>query len=305
MNNESTIISNHPVPQNFWPEPITEDHYVLGDGNLSAQVLMKDGHGWKPFLPIGEAQYKNNLETSCCPAYGTLNAVEAIGRFKYGVFFQSDLSDRYLSITSGMNGNGGYPHVIAETMRTWAGAIPEVFLPFDKTITTLDKFFTPRPVSYSLFKYGYNWLQKYAFGHQWLFLDGSLAYKQAAVKKGLQFSPVGVAGYAWSRHSDGKYYNDGPAIHWFIVFDYEFYGDLNDPNHPGNNDPRNCWYAFDTYPDENGSYIKKLDWNYNFAYAKGYTLNKKLGATDSANTPNLPCVIPYLTYRIKFLFKMQ
>ncbi len=283
MINNTHIISNVPVTQNFLPEPILEDHYVLGDQKLQAAVLMKDGHGWGKYMPTPEDQNKNGLETNCCPAYGTHNAIEAIGKLKYGSSFQSDLADRYLGIMSGMKGFGGYPHVIAETIRNGAGCVPEVFLPFDKTIDTLKKYFSPNPMSYELFKYGWSWNKKYDFGHQWVFQFGVTGIdKKALMKEALKFSPVGVAGYAWSLHNDMKYYNDGSPIHWFVVFDYV------EGDH---------WLAYDSY----APHIKKLDWNYDFAYAKSYTLNKRLGA-NTENAPIESAVIPYLKYLFNKIF---
>lgn len=284
------IVSNIPVSQNFLPEVITQDHYVLGDGNLSAQVLMPNGHGWGKHLPLGESQLKNGVDPQSCPAGGTLNAIEAIGKLKYGASFQNDLSERYLSIISGMDGHGGYPHQVAEVMRTIAGAIPEVFLPFDKTITDNKKYFSPRPITYALFKIGYNWLQKYILGHQWLVTGNEpLIVKQSSIKQGLKYSPVGVSGYAWSLHSDGMYYHDGPDIHWYTIFDYveDSKGKLL------------YWLAFDTYEP----YIKKIGPNYNFGYAKGYTLDRKLGGNSKSSDELQSAIIPYIIYRIKNLFK--
>lgn len=277
---EHFVVENKPVSRNFIERPITSDHYVLGDGNIEGQSLMPDGHGWSQYLPLGETQLKNGIDPSSCPAGGTLNAVEAIGKYKYGSSFQSDLSERYLSIISGMDGHGGDPHHIAEVMRTIAGAIPEVFLPFDSSITTLGKYFSPRPITYALFKTGWHWHQVYDFKHQWLFYgDETLQQKQTFIKLALRYSPVGVAGYAWSLHSDGKYYNDGPPVHWFTVFDY-VEGDF--------------WLAFDTYPP----YVKKLDWNYNFAYAKGYSLNRYLHG-DTPDEPT-PCKLQYCMYLLNW-----
>lgn len=283
----SEIIYNKPVSQNFLPEPIKDEHYVLGDGKLSASVLMPDGHGWGKYLPLGETQYKNGIDPQSCPAGGSLNCLEAIGNKKYNEhlkgykIFQDDLSERALAILMGMDGHGGYPHDAAEKIRT-IGVLPEAFLPFDKTITDLKKYFSPKPLSYTLFKYCYSWIKKYTFGHQWLFYGNEpVSYKQQAIKEGLKYSPVGVAGYAWSLHSDGKYYHDGPDVHWFIVFDYV---------------EGEYWMAFDTYEP----YIKKLDWQYNFGYAKGYSLDRKIGSAEIEEEPLSP-IIPYLIYWLKSL----
>lgn len=270
---------------NFIKPVIEQDHYFMGTSPLDNATLMKDGHGWGDYMPAVEDQYKNGLETNCCPAYGTLNAVEAIGKKKYGAYFQSNLSERYLSILSGMDGHGGNPHAIAEVLRKFAGAIPEVFLPFDSKITTLKDYFSPRVMPYNLFKYGYSWLKKYVFGHEWVFVDGSIEHKKILMKEALRTSPLGVAGFAWSMHSDGKYYSDGPAIHWFVVFDYV------EGDH---------WLVYDSY----APYVKKLAWDYDFSYCKRYTLNRNITGENSMPVTG-EAFIPYVKYVLKTLFGLK
>lgn len=287
MEAKDIIIENKPVSQNFIPIPIEEDHAVLGDQVVPREVLIESGHGWGAYLPLGETQFKNGVDPSSCPAGGLLNMVEAVGKLKYGKSFQNDLSERYLSIMSGMDGHGGNPHLVAEVMRTGCGAIPEAFLPFNDPIDTLAKYFSPNPMKYSLFIIGLHWLKKYEFGHDWVFNGGPISEKQRLIKESLKYSPVGVAGYAWSLHADGKYYNDGPAIHWFEVYDYV------EGDH---------WLAFDTYFDGTGSCVKKLDWNYNFAYAKRCYLNRRLGSENMGDNPQ-HARIDYCRYILKWLLQ--
>ncbi|MBX4188167.1 MAG: hypothetical protein KW793_03470 [Candidatus Doudnabacteria bacterium] len=276
----NTIVENKPVPQNFILAPITDDQFILGDGNLSAEVLMPNGHGWDEYLPLAEVQSRGSLETSCCSAYGTLNCIEAIGKKKYGASFQNNLSERYLSIMAGMDGNGGFPHLIAETLRKESGAIPEVFLPFTDKITTLNQYFSPKPMSYSLFKVGRHWLTKYTVGHEWVFMGGTITEKQTKMKEALKYSPLGVAGYAWSLHTDGKYYHDGPDIHWFQIYDFK---------------EGEYWLANDTY----FPFVKKLDWNYDFGYCKRYSLTRKLGGEHLTDEPG-NAILPYSLYLLKY-----
>ncbi len=186
-----------------------------------------------------------------------------------------------------MRGQGGSPHAVAEVMRTISGAIPDTFLPFGNS-KTLPEYFSPRPITYGLFKYGYSWMQKYDFRHQWIFSDPAtpLPQKQAALMEALKYSMIGASGYAWSLHADGKYYKDGPDIHWFDIFDYS---------------PGEYWLAFDSY----APFIKKLDWNYNFGYSKGYSLTRKTvgGVQDDAMITADPALLPYILYYIPALFK--
>lgn len=284
----SNIIENKPVPQSFWPKPIKKEDYVMGDGNLVTEVLMPTGHGWGAHLPLGETQFKNGIDPSSCPAGGTLNAVEAIGKFKYGASFQNDLSERYLSIMSGMTGYGGNPFQVAEIMRTISGAVPEVYLPFDMSIDSLQKYFRPKPMPYWLFKIGVHWKKIYEFKHEWVFHPGqslSIEEKRQRLQEALKYSPVGVSGYAWSLHSDGKYYHDGPDIHWFIKFDWKE-GESHE--------------IFDTYPP----YVKNLDWNYDFGYAERYSLTRKLGAEVLIDAEPEPARLEYCLYLVKWALSL-
>lgn len=293
---ENEVAFNIAVSRNFIPAPITSDQYVLGASKVRHEGLMKYGHGWGDYLPLGETQSRK-IDAQSCPVGGWNNIIEAIGNFKFnkGLVgwkkFQDNLSERYAAIAMGMNGNGGNPHVAAEFIRYITGCLPEAFLPFNDSIDTLGKYFSPKPLPYSLFKYGYAWMQKYDFRHQWVITgQETLSEKQAIMKEWLQDGPIGVAGYAWSRHADGKYYNDGQPIHWFIVYDYV---------------ENSHWLAFDTYPDETGSYVKKLDWNYNFAYAKSGSLNLKAGG-ESVNleTPE-SAKLAYVNYLIRSFLKLS
>lgn len=287
--NNTKIVHNAPVPINFRPKRIEEESYHMGDGRLQAQALMPTGHGWKQFRPAGETQRRNNIEPNSCPAGGTLNVIETLGTYLFKkTGFQNDLSERYLSIMMGMIGQGGWPWDAAKWTRN-AGAVPEAFLPFDTSITTLDKFFSPRPIPYWLFKVGMHWKSVYDFGFDWVFHPGqnlTIADKQARMKEALKFSPLGVAGYAWSLHNDGKYYHDGPDIHWFSVDDFTE-GD--------------SWDAFDTYEP----YGKKLDWNYDFGYCIRYSLARKPGAENVTFDPNNAedVKLEYLAYLINYYLK--
>ena len=260
-----------------------KEQYVLGDGWFGGAVLMPGGHGWGRFLPGEETQAKNGIDTYNCSNYGTLNALETIGRKKYGNVFQSNLSERYTGVLTGtIPGVGNDPQKVIENIRTFCGVVPEVFLPFDNTINTVQKYYSPNPMPYWLFATGKHWLKKYKVSHSWVFLNNdTLAEKQRKMKDALQYSPLGCAGYAWDQHADGLYYGH-PTIfnHWYMVFDFE---------------DGKYWLAYDSYDKT----IKKLAWNYNFGYSKMYGLDLQ-----PANTPYTPTAdyISYIAYRLGAIF---
>lgn len=240
----------------YIPTKIDEqEHYILGDGWLQAQVLMPNSHGWGDYLPKDEDQRKNGLETMNCSNYGTNHALAILGKKKFGAQFQTDLSERYGGTMTGTTMDGNDPHTVIEKIRTFCGVVPEVFLPFDTSITSWAKYYSPKPMSYWLYATGKHWLKKYKVGHDWVFTSNiPLKDKQDKMKYALQFSPLGASVFAWSQHVDGMYYSDQPGQnHWITVYDF-----VEDQ----------YWMIFDSYDNTH----KKLAWNFDFGQVKRYSL---------------------------------
>jgi len=290
----NTIVDYKPLNTGFHDSIIDErEHYMLGDGWLSPMTLMKKGQSWEQYLPDDEFQNRNNVETMNCTNYGTLHALATLGNRLFntdqnGVMFaknarpfQANLSERYTGIISGTTQYGNDPHHVVEVIRTISGCIPEVYLPFDSTITTFQKYYSPRPISFSLFKTGYSWMKKYEVGHDWVFsLPDTPTERKEKMMIALKYSPLGAAGFAWSLHGDGKYYSDGPANHWFTVYGYV---------------ENDCWLVFDSYDNTH----KKLDWNYNFSQAKRYSIRRRVGSANESEPRFLETLTAYLSYLFK------
>lgn len=266
----------------YTPSEINEDeHYMLGDGWLKAEILMPEGHGWGDYLPVSEIQNRNGLETFNCTSYGTLHALATLGKKKFGAQFQNNLSERYSGVMTGTTPNGNDPHRVIELIRTFCGVVPEVFLPFDDTIQSWSEYYRPNPMSYYLFQVGRHWLKKYKIGHDWVFSpNDDTKTRQEKMKEALKFSPLGVSGYAWYERGDGRFYSLGKPNHWFTIYDYI---------------DGNSWLAFDSYDNTH----KRLDWNFEFGQAKRYSLdliNANLGEAVE------PAKLPYAVYLIKSYF---
>lgn len=260
---ENSIIRNY----GFKPSWVDkEKHYILGDASLPIEIIMPGGHGWKYFLPSDEFQSRGDLETFNCTAFGSLHAVVTLGKKKFGATFQNNLSERFLGRVAGTTQYGNDPHKVAEAIRSF-GVIPDVFLPFDASITTLQQYY-PRFIYYWMWATGQHWInQAYNFGHDWVFLPtDTQAIKIAKLKTALQYSPLGISVFAWSQHTDGLYYSDQDfQNHWVTLYDYE--------------DGKN-WKIFDSYDQTH----KLLDFNFTFGQAKRYTLSKKqLGEIGNVN----------------------
>lgn len=273
--------------QNFIPSTIDEStQWFLGDGCLPAGILFPDGHGWADFLPTGERQNKNGFETNNCTNYSLLNNIEAIGKKKYGSEFQNNLSERERGVRSGTTATGNNYQNVCECLRL-QGVIPEAFLPFDDSIDTWEEYYSPRIIPFNLWKVSESWKKKYKYGHDWAFLPNDpLAVKRSKIKEALKYSPVSVAGYAWIQHEDGLYYNDGQANHAFDVYDFV---------------EGQYWLALDSYPDNSGSFIKKLSWDYNFTEGKRHSLDKNL----SGDSESEPTYFAYLLYVLGCYLKLK
>ena len=173
---------------------------------------------------------------------------------------------------------GNDPQKVIELIRTACGLIPQVFLPFDASITTWQEYYSPSPMKYSLYAIGAHWLKKYKVTHQWITLPGdSQAVQIQKMKQALQYSTLGVSGFAWSQHADGKYYSDQPyQNHWFEVYGYI---------------DGQAWKVFDSYDNTH----KLLDWNYTFGQVKGYGLDYNIGGEVLGDAPE-QVVLPYIGY---------
>jgi len=228
-----------------------KQNWVAGDGNFGATVLKLDGQ-YDAFLPPFEAQSKNGIETYHCTCYGTENAIQTILKAKYGLF--EEYSERYCGINGGINiSYGGSPHNVAEGIRKH-GMLPYNKLPFDDSIKSAQQFNSPKPLPAVLLREGEKWLDEYNFKHQWVSNLSKEGMKQA-----LTVSPLGVGVAAWYYNSSkGVFYKPSYARdnHWVMIYGYV---------------DGQYWKVYDSYHQEH----KKLDWNYPFAFAKVYGIEKK------------------------------
>ena len=247
------------------PESIEPEEFILGGlFSASKEVLRPDGQ-WDAYLPDSEVQNKNFIETNGCVSYGTLNVIEILLNY----FDETkNFSDRFTAIVSETKPNSGNnPHTVAQSIRHF-GCILEDTLPFNDSIDTVEKYYSPIPMTDSLLEKGKNWLENYKFEHEWVFyMNEPLNEKQGKLKEVLRYSPVGVSVVAWFQDENGLYFKpagirDG---HWTTLFGYE---------------EGKYWKIFDSYDNT----IKKLNWNYAFGYAKRYTIKKK--ETQKVNQDN-------------------
>lgn len=200
---------------------------------------------WDDYLPPDELQAQY-VETQACATFATLNIVEILERYIYGV--TQNWSDRFLAETSGTTVYGNDPHAVAETLRK-KGDVPESDWPYTSDINTWGKFYQTPPDNLKTFALQFT--LKYVFGHQYV------TTTQKAMKEALTRSPLGAAVYAWSVPVDGIYHREGSDVHWICIYGYE---------------RNNYWKVLDTYDNTK----KRLAWDFGFNTVKEYTLHKQV-----------------------------
>jgi len=237
------------------PKIIPED-YIFGAEKLPLEVIKNNGQ-WDNELPEDEMQKKNKVESMNCTNYGTENCIKIIKKAKYGINW--DGSERYLGITSNTTHSGNSPQKVAENIRKVSGCIPEIELPFDKTITSWTKYYSPKPMTKKYLALGKEWMRQWDFKHEYVFsyIRTSPITRQQAMMKELKYSPLGASVMAW-KYRNGMYYKNysDRDNHWICIYGY-----LKDK----------YWKIFDSYDKTR----KKLEWNYNFNFAKRYYLKRK------------------------------
>lgn len=213
------------------------------------------GGQWTEFTPKGEIQRNKWFDTFNCTNYNTENPIQTSIKKQYGI--EEEYTERYAGILSGIRiGFGGSPHNAAEVVRKY-GMLPYEFLPFDDTLKSASDYYKPKPMTPELIKEAQKWLDRFDFGHEWIW---NFSHKN--MMKMLEYSPLGIGVYAWSYNgSKGVYEKPNWATdnHWTTLVGYK---------------EGEYWIVFDSYK-EGGTFIKHLDWNYPFAFAKRYYVKMK------------------------------
>lgn len=219
-----------------------------GHGLTTGKPILCEDRNWVPHLPVGEIQ-RRAIETSSCTEFATHNALEAITKAKFGV--ETDWSERYPSIGAGNSEYGNDPNKVAQWIRD-NGAIPEALLPFTDQIQTWADYMQPNPLPKGLIKLGKKC--GHTFWHEWVQADPEEMWHA------LQYSPLGVAVYAWLKQDD--FYIKPSGVfdnHWTLVVGGVY---------------SKSWLIFDSYVDD-GVFFKEVAWDYQFKFVKLYAVEKK------------------------------
>ncbi len=220
-----------------------EDYQFGSAVSLKRNKIILGGQ-WDSFLPHPELQ-RVGVETMACATFSLLNVVEILEREEFGD--KTNWSDRFLAYISGTTKRGNNPFKVAETLRK-NGDVFEREWGNNITLDTWNKYYEIPPQK--LYTVARQFLKEYNFGHEWV------NSTQVDMMLALKFSPLTVAGWAWTQDKNGLFYTPKgkKAVHSFVVYGYVI---------------NKYWKVFDSYDNT----IKRLRWDYEFSMVQSYTLH--------------------------------
>lgn len=244
-----------------FPEP---DHYVLGAVETLDRFPEPDinpSGNWSQWLREAEIQRQYGFDPQSCAVLHTLKAWIVLSRFHGFWDFPQDLSERYTGVMSGTTPAGTDPHVVAETTRKDAGALPEESMPWNEPeIDTWPEYYN-RAQAYNNLAFAKKLLDRYELGHKWIWAFGeklSKEEKTARLREALKVGTVCVSVSGRYRTRSGSYFKDPGErdTHWTFI------------SHLEKNGAR---IANDSYEPV----IKRFEADYDHDGAKGYFLKRK------------------------------
>lgn len=186
-------------------------------GSLGKPIINETGD-WTQYLPDREPQNIRKVEAQACTAYGSLNAIETLLKFKG---FNVNYSDRYLAIIAGIDPyRGADPHTTIETIRRKSGCIPEERLPFSDDIKTPEDYYDISEVTKTqLLAEGQQWYDQWELNHEYVFLGGDVKTKYQLLQDALRRGTVCVSVAAWYQNDNGLYFKPQGARdnHWTML----------------------------------------------------------------------------------------
>jgi len=251
----------------FIPEPTLPEHYVLGSGQLTARfgatLLMPNGDKWEEYLPEGENQSNESLETFACTIAASLNAWETVANLlkKKGYIeehhFPRNCSERFNAIVAGIVPPGGSPHKSAEAIRN-RGVINEEVLPFSAKIRTWDEYYHPTPMPPEFLKLAKETTKYVHLQQEWLFNDETKVIspleKRIIIEAALRRGVVCASVYGWKQKNDVYFKDSEKDTHWTEIYKLDSYD-----------------RCFDTYVP----FKKKIKKHTDYYCAKMYTMSPK------------------------------
>ena len=244
-------IKHTPVLTNFIYPEITEEH--LNFGRVGSPIR-EDGN-WKDYVPNGELQNKDGVESSACFVEAQQHTIATILEEEFNLPNQN-YSGRFNALLSGGTPSGGSPIDGAQSI-TNDGLIPDSLLPFEN-INSWDEFHSWKGASEGACKAeGKKWLRfwkpNYYISSR---RSDSLKTKYTKLRESLKYSPVSMSVTAWYEQNGIYVKPEGLDDNHLVECVYV--------------DKNNHAYVWDTYEP----YLKKLEKNFNFDFAMYWVVRK-------------------------------
>lgn len=234
------------IKSGYKPSVHSPEHKQFRTSNeLGGAVLNVSGQ-WQPWAPAQDEQQNVGIEPEDCTSEGTMDGLQTLAQMLYND--STEWSKRFLAYASNTTVEGNDPKTVIDTLEK-VGVPPETDWPNTSELTTWAMFYTAPPQA--IYTKALEYLAQYAVDWEWVATD------QASLMQALQYSPIGVSGFAWNFDPTVGYYTS-PAgttpCHWFVIIGYL---------------ANNYWVVFDSYEQN----IKKLAWDFSFGEAMRYSLS--------------------------------
>lgn len=245
-----------PIEGNFIYPQNTETHYRFGSSTENNAPALRIDGDWRDYLPQGELQMRNGIETSTCFIAAQHNAIATLIEEMYGIK-DSNYSARFNLLHTDGSPQGGDPTQAGQSFRN-DGLIPESMLPFSDDIKSWDDFNSylggdenACTIAGKLFtsKWKLNWdivIERY----------NTLEDKLTKLRQALMYSPIAMSVPAW--YEENGMYVRPPGLE---VDNHLVLAVFMDKDYI---------YIFDTYEP----FIKKVDININPNFAVRWTVKK-------------------------------
>lgn len=134
-------------------------------GTLPYEVRNQSGN-WDSFVPLGEWQRNNFVDTMACVTFSLLNCIETQEFYLTGQ--RINYSDRWIAMMSGTTPQGNYLYAVADAVRKY-GLVKEESWPAPANYTWDSYYAHPDAQKQAqLEAEGQEWLKTHNFAYEWL-----------------------------------------------------------------------------------------------------------------------------------------
>lgn len=228
-----------------------EKDYVFGSAlSPVPKIILQENADWSEFLPENEWQSPNGFESYSCVSHSSCNCIEILIKRLFGT--STNWSDRKVAKDSDTKIGGNSPKKVLTAIRD-KGLVSESLWP-TAGVMSFTEYYKDIPQNVS--DKGLKWLDEYE-----LLYEDIVKISPKSLKDALKMSPLSVSVPAWTKGQNGLYIRPQGQKdnHLTCLIGYK---------------EGEYWLIYDTYPDD-GSPLKKVEWNISFELAKRFYIGKK------------------------------